>query len=162
VGIFGGQKDRHEAAKSRKEAVIASLGSGMNRRIEVFDDRVEVFATHSDVVASQNLDKAQGRHGWKVMPYETGVEAEVIAGDPGSAATQRLTITRMVGLGVFALAAPKKKGGSKPTAILAIANGAGQFIGIVFAADKMADGKMVEIALNFASEKYREARTRNS
>jgi len=78
----------------------------------------------------------------------------VIAGDPGSAATQRLTITRMVALGVFSLAAPKKKGGSKPTAILAIANEAGQFIRVTVDASKIAEAKMVEIALNHAADTF--------
>jgi hypothetical protein len=157
MGLWGSQKARNEAAKERKAEVIESFGSGMNRTVDVFEDRVETFARNQHVTSSKTLPKAEGsgRSGWKAMSYDTGVEAEVIAGAPGQSPTQRVTVTRLVGLGVFALAAPKKKGGAKPTAILAVANEAGEFIGITFDASKIAEAKMVEIAINKAVERYK-------
>ncbi len=149
--------DRNKAVKARKAALIESFGTAMNRTVEVYEDRVEVFARNQHVTASKNLAKAEGpgRSGWKVMPYDTGVEADVISGDPGQAPSQRLTITRMVGLGVFALAAPKKKGGHNPTAIIAIANENGQFVGVTIDAAKIADATMVVVALNHAVQQYK-------
>jgi hypothetical protein len=163
MGWFENQKARNEAAKERgaarkeatkerKAAVIESFGRAL---VDVFDDRVEVHDKSPQIKASKNLPEVDGRRGWKVMTYDTGVEAGVISGDPGQAATQRLSATRLVGLGVFALAAPKKKGGSKPTALLVIANEAGQSALLTVDASKIADAKMVEIALNSAVERYK-------
>ena len=115
------------------------------------------WVRHRFVVASKDLAKAEGRSGWKVMPYDTGVDAEVIAGDPRSAATQRLTVTRMVGLGEFSPATPRRrKGGSKPTAVLAIANEAGQFVGVTFDAASAAGAKTLGDVLNHRAGAYRQ------
>ena len=73
------------------------------------------------------------------MPYDTGVEAEVVMGDPGTAQTSRVTVTRLIGLGIFALAAPQKSGGTKPKAIPFIANQAGESITVTLDAAKMAE-----------------------
>ena len=149
MGVWQSPKGRKAAAQAREASVIASLGSQENRRVEVFDDRVEVQTRHRFVVASKGLAKAHGRSGWKVMPYTTGVEAEVIAGDPGTAETQRPIVTRMMRLGTFKPAKPRRKrGGSKPTAVLAIANESGQFIGVTFDAANLAAAKLLEDVLN--------------
>jgi len=68
--------------------------------------------------------------------HDTGVEAEVVMGDPGTAQTSRVTVTRLIGLGIFALAAPKKSGGAQPKAILFIANQAGKSITVTLDAAK--------------------------
>ena len=157
MGLWHNSKGRSAAAEEREASVVASLGSHENRRVEVFDDRVEVNARHRFVVASKDLAKAEGRAGWKVMPYGTGVAAEVIAGNPGSAATRRPTVTRMVGRGEFSPAKPRRtKGGSKPTAVLAIANEAGQFFGITFDAANVSAAMMLEDVLNHRAGAYRQ------
>ena len=149
MGVWQNPKGRKAAARAREATVIATLGTQENRRVEVFDDRVEVQTRHRFVVASKDLPKAQGRPGWKVMSYETGVEAEIITGDPASAETNRPIVTRMIGRGIFVPAKPRRKRGeSKPTAVLAIANESGQFVGVTFDAGNLAAAKLLEDVLN--------------
>ena len=151
MGWYVKQKARNQAAKARKSSVLASFGSGPNRCIEVYEDRVEVMTTNHSVATSNKLAKASGsgRTGWKVMPYNTGVEAEVVEGDPGTGQTSRVTVTRLIGLGIFALAVPKKSG-AKPKAVLFIANTAGESITLTLDADRIAEAKVVEAAINGA------------
>lgn len=155
MGWYANQKARHESATARKASMLASFGSGPNRCIEVYEDRVEVMTTGPNVATSNKLAKASGsgRFGWKVMPYDTGVEAEVVMGDPGTAQTSRVTVTRLIGLGIFALAVPKKSGGTKPKAILFIANQAGESITVTLDAAKMAEATVVEAAINRAASR---------
>jgi hypothetical protein len=152
MGWYAKQKARNESAKARKSSMLASFGSGPNRCIEVYEDRVEVMTTNHSVATSNKLAEASGtgRFGWKVMPYDTGVEAEVVEGDPGTAQTSRVTVTRLIGLGIFALAIPKKSGGVKPKAVLFIANTSGESITVTLDAARIAEAKVVEAAINGA------------
>ena len=156
MGSDGTQHARRETAKERKTSVLASLGRGPGRQVEVFADRVEAYTTGPKVACSKKLAKAEGpgRFGWKVMHYESGVQAEVVNGDPGTAATSRVTVTRLLALGVFALAAPKKSGGKPPTAVLFIANEAGEYITVTLDAARIGEAKIVESAINGASSAF--------
>lgn len=64
-------------------------------------------AVYDDIVASKG-SISKGLIGGKEVHPLAGVEAAV---ETGSTVTQRLSATRMVALGVFSLAAPKKSGG---------------------------------------------------
>ncbi len=70
------------------------------------------------------------------MSHDTGVDVEVISGDPGHRPTQRPSVTRPVGLGAAALAEDTKDGGSNATAVLVVANAARQFVPLGLGAAK--------------------------
>jgi hypothetical protein len=142
MGIFGNREQRQErketkqAAKEEQKSLEASALATFGPFLALAD-RLEVLLTARGVTTSNNLteqlkhsDRVLGdKTGWRVMPYTPGMEVEVLTAESATADSSRVTASRVLAMGVFALAAKKKKKKGAPAkALFVLGNEEGQTV----------------------------------
>jgi len=138
------------------ETPVATLGKGLGIYANLYQDRLEVNVKKKvegeRTEFSYTLPRAKGLAGgagYRVMTIEPGVEAELLAGGADTRSS-RVTVTRVLAVGVFAPAFKKKKGHAA-TQLLFVANQQGEAFAIPVGPKDAAQAKMFEKAVNAAA-----------